>query len=57
MTHLLLWLLMYPLVAAADLTLRIRVEDLDTGRHNLGHLIVYAVGTTIFLTLTVLRYV
>jgi hypothetical protein len=57
MTHLLLWLLVYPLVAAADLTLRIRVEDLDTGRHNLGHLVVYVVGTTIFLTLTVLRYV
>jgi len=57
MTHLLLWLLVYPLVAATDLTLRIRVEDLDTGRHNLGHLVVYVVGTMIFLTLTALRYV
>jgi len=57
MTHLLLWLLVYPLVAATDLTLRIRVEDLDTGRHNIGHLVVYVVGTTIFLTLTALRYV
>lgn len=54
---LLTWMLLYPLVAAADLTIRVRVEDLDTGRHNLGHLIVYGLGTGIFLTLTVLSYV
>jgi|APHM01.1.fsa_nt_gi hypothetical protein len=54
---LLIWMLLYPLVAAADLTIRVRVEDLDTGKHNIGHAAVYLLGTAIFLTLTIFRYV
>lgn len=54
---LLIWMLLYPLVAAADLIARVRVEDLDTGRHNIGHALVYLLGTAIFLSLTVLQYV
>lgn len=54
---LLLWMLLYPLVATLDTAVRLRVVDLDVGRHNLGHATVYLLGTAIFLTLTVMQYV
>jgi len=52
-----LWMLLYPLVATIDTATRLQFVDLDVGRHNLGHAIVYLLGTAIFLALTVLRYV
>lgn len=56
MTHLLIWLLTYPLVASADTVIRLRVGriDMNVGRHNAGHVSVYAFGTAL---LTVLHYV
>lgn len=54
---LLLWMLFYPLVATADTAVRLRLVDLDVGRHNIGHAAVYTLGIVIFLTLTVMQYV
>lgn len=51
MTHLLLWLLLYPLVAAADVAARVQVVDTDVGRLDAGHAAVYLVGTLLILTL------
>jgi hypothetical protein len=51
MTHVLLWLLLYPLVAAADTVARAYVWDFDVGRHNAAHAGVYATGTLIMLTM------
>lgn len=51
MTHVLIWLLLYPLVATADTVVRARVWDFDVGRHNATHAAVYAAGTLIIITL------
>lgn len=51
MTHLLIWLLLYPLVAATDTVARLHVTQMDLGRHNAGHMTVYLVGTIIMLIL------
>lgn len=51
MTHVLLWMLFYPLVAAADTVVRARVWDFDVGRHNAAHAAVYAAGTLIMIVL------
>lgn len=51
MTHVLIWMLLYPVVAAADTVARGRVWELDVGRHNAGHVAVYVAGTIILLTL------
>ena len=51
MTHVLIWMLLYPVVAAADTVARGQVWELDVGRHNAGHAVVYAIGTAILLTL------
>mgnify|MGYP000692125154 CR=1 FL=1 len=51
MTHLLLWLLLYPLVAAADVVARVQVVDTDVGRLDQGHVVVYCTGTLILLLL------
>lgn len=54
---LLLWMLLYPLVATVDTAVRLRFADLNLGQHNIGHTTVYLLGTAIFLTLTVMQYV
>ena len=51
MTHVLLWMLLYPLVATADTVTRAQVWDYDVGRHNAAHAAVYAIGTIIMLLL------
>jgi hypothetical protein len=51
MTHVLIWLLCYPLVAAADTVARVQVTDMDVGVHNAAHTSVYAAGTLIMLAL------
>jgi len=51
MTHVLIWMLLYPLVAAADTVVRARVWDFDVGTHNRAHAAVYAAGTLILITL------
>jgi len=51
MTHVLLWMLLYPVVAAADTVARTYVLDMDAGRHNAGHAAVYAAGTLIMITM------
>jgi len=47
----LLWMLLYPLVAVLDTALRVIYTDTDIGRHNRGHAAVYFVGTLIMITL------
>ena len=49
MTHLLIWLLAYPLVAAASTAIHAQATDTDPGRHNAGHAVVYFTGTLIIL--------
>lgn len=51
MTHLLLWLLLYPLVAAADVAVRVRSVDTDVGTLDKGHAAVYLTGTLLILLL------
>lgn len=51
MTHLLIWLLLYPLVAATDTMARGRMWDFDVGRHNAVHAAVYLVGTLLLVTM------
>ena len=51
MTHLLIWLLTYPLVAAASTAIHAQATDTNPGRHNTGHAVVYFSGTLILLTL------
>jgi hypothetical protein len=51
MTHVLLWMLLYPLVAAMDTVARAQVWDFDVGRHNAAHVGVYAVGTLIMIAM------
>jgi len=46
-------MLLYPLVAAAETVARGQVWDFNVGRHNAVHAAVYAVGTMLFLGLTV----
>jgi len=47
----LLWLLLYPIVATVDTATRAVFTDTDIGRHNAGHAAVYATGTFIMLVL------
>jgi len=47
----LLWLLLYPLVAATSTAIRVRVTDVDIGRQSKAQAAVYIVGTIILLTL------
>jgi hypothetical protein len=51
MTHILVWLLLYPLVAAADVAARVHMVETDVGRLDQGHVAVYCTGTLILLTL------
>jgi len=51
MTHILVWLLLYPLVAAADVAARVHMLETDVGRLDQGHVAVYCTGTLILLTL------
>jgi len=51
MTHVLIWLLMYPLIATVDTVARAYVTDTDMGRQNAGHAAVYSIGTLIMVTL------
>jgi len=47
----LLWMLLYPLVAMVDTVARALYTDTDLGRHNRGHAAVYAVGILLMVTL------
>jgi len=47
----LLWLLLYPLVATVDTASRAVFTDTDIGRQNVGHMAVYAAGTIIMLVI------
>jgi len=47
----LIWLLLYPLVAAASTAIRVRTTDLDVGRQSQAQAAVYLTGTIIMLTL------
>lgn len=49
MTHLLLWLLLYPLVASADVAIRVHVAETNVGQLDKGHTAVYLVGTLLIL--------
>jgi hypothetical protein len=51
MTHVLLWLLLYPLVAATGTVARGRVWDFNVGRHNAAHAAVYLLGTLLLVTM------
>jgi len=51
MTHVLIWLLLYPVVATADTIARAEVWDFPIGTHNAGHVAVYATGTLILITM------
>lgn len=51
MTHLLLWLLLYPLVTAACVWIYCRHTDADVGRLNQGYAAAYAAGTIILIVL------
>ena len=47
----LLWLLLYPLVAATSTAIRVRTTDLDVGQQSKAQAAVYLTGTIILLTL------
>ena len=47
----LLWLLLYPLVAATSTAIRVRTTDLDVGRQSKAQAAVYLTGTIILLAL------
>jgi hypothetical protein len=47
----LLWLLLYPLVAASTTAIRVRTTDIDVGRQSKAQAAVYLTGTIILLTL------
>jgi hypothetical protein len=47
----LLWLLLYPLVAASTTAIRVRTTDMDVGRQSKAQAAVYLTGTIILLTL------
>jgi len=47
----LLWLLLYPLVAATSTAIRVRTTDLDVGRQSRAQAAVYVTGTIIMLTI------
>jgi hypothetical protein len=47
----LLWLLLYPLVAATSTAIRVRTTDMDVGRQSKAQAAVYLTGTIILLTL------
>lgn len=49
MTHLLLWLLLYPLVAAGDVAIRVHVTDTDVGTLDKGHAAVFLTGTLLMI--------
>lgn len=49
MTHLLLWLLLYPLVAAADIYIRSQVATVDPGAVSRIQAFVYAAGAIVFI--------
>jgi len=51
MTTVLLWMLLYPIVATTDTVVRVRYTDTNVGHHNAGHAAVYLTGTIIMLTL------
>jgi len=51
MTHVLIWLLLYPLVAAVETVARGQVWDFDVGRHNAAHSVVYLAGTLLLMTM------
>lgn len=53
MTHVLLWLLLYPVVATLDTVGRVRIGriNMNIGTHNIGHLVVYVLGTVLLVTL------
>jgi hypothetical protein len=54
MTHLLIWLLAYPLVAVVDTVARVQYFESDPGRLSQGHAAVYLTG---FLTFLAAAYV
>jgi hypothetical protein len=47
----LLWLLLYPLVAASTTAIRVRTTDIDVGRQSKAQAAVYLIGTIIMLVL------
>jgi len=47
----LLWMLLYPLVAMVDTVARAFYTETDIGRHNQGHAAVYALGTLIMIAI------
>jgi hypothetical protein len=47
----LLWLLLYPLVAASTTAIRVRTTDIDVRRQSKAQAAVYLTGTIILLTL------
>ena len=52
MTHLLLWLLLYPLVAACELWIRSQVSNADPGRMSQAQVRIYAGGAAIMFALS-----
>jgi hypothetical protein len=57
MTHLLVWMLAYPIVAAGVLRLRRPIEqhtDSTLRRSDQMHALVYGLGTAVFLALTLM---
>jgi len=56
-THLLLWLLLFPLVAAGDLYIRAQVSTVSPGRLSKGHAATYLIGAFVFLSLTIAQHV
>lgn len=49
MTYLLLWLLLYPLVAAAEVYIRASIVEVDVGQISRWQSFVYGTGAVIFL--------
>ena len=51
MTHVLIWLLLYPVIAATDTVARLQVTEMNVGRHNAGHMAVYTIGTILLVAM------
>jgi hypothetical protein len=51
MTHLLIWLLAFPLVAASCTYVYAAATDADLGRISAGYAMVYLIGTLLILAL------
>ena len=47
----LIWLLLYPLVAAVSTAIRVRTTDLDVGRQSRAQAGVYLAGTIIMIAI------